>query len=126
MAELSSIFSKKLFPHYKTSYFREKSPLQADFPAVQRVGVSLFFLQQTAVPEARRSDFAPHQPQVRITCQHGGQRKGHADAQEVAGGDGLAVFAQNANGRDISRSTDGDQVSAQRCTGEQAAVAPST
>jgi hypothetical protein len=44
MAELSSIFSKKLFPHYKTSYFREKSPLQADFPAVQRVGVSLFFL----------------------------------------------------------------------------------
>ena len=43
MAELSSIFPKKLFPHYKTSYFREKSPLQADFPAVQRVGVSLFF-----------------------------------------------------------------------------------
>ena len=43
MAELSSIFSKKLFPHYKASYFREKSPLQADFPAVQRVGVSLFF-----------------------------------------------------------------------------------
>ena len=60
---------------------------------------TLFFETNRCLP--------PHQPQAAVARQHGGQREGDADAQKVLGADGLAVFAQDADGCDVGRSADG-------------------
>ena len=67
---------------------------------------TLFFATNGCLP--------PHQPQAAVARQHGGQREGDADAQKALGADGLAVFAQDADGCDVGRSADGGQVAAQR------------
>ena len=70
----------------------------------------------------KRRSAAPDSPQVQIPGGNGGKGKGDADAQKVAGGHGLAVLAQDADGGDVGRSPDGGQVAAQRGPGEQAEV----